>query len=58
MQFQEISDVEGRAGEIARLVLAIEIQGIQAVMDRLDDRFDKCVDLLYALRGRIIITRQ
>lgn len=56
MQFQEISDVEGRAGEIARLVLAIEIQGIQAVMDRLDDRFDKCVDLLYALRGRIIIT--
>jgi arabinose-5-phosphate isomerase len=25
-------------------------------MERLDERFDKCVDLLYALRGRIIIT--
>lgn len=25
-------------------------------MERLDERFDACVDLLYALRGRIIIT--
>ncbi len=25
-------------------------------MERLDERFDSCVDLLYALRGRIIIT--
>ena len=56
MQLPEIFDVEGSAAQIARLVLSIEIQGIQAVMDRLDDKFESVVDLLYSLRGRIIIT--
>lgn len=56
MQFPEISDLKGHAGDIARLVLSIEIEGIRSVMDRLDGRFDECVDLLYSLRGRIIIT--
>lgn len=42
--------------EIARQVLEIEIDGIQSVRDRLDERFDRCVDILYALRGRVIIT--
>lgn len=42
--------------EIARQVLEIEIEGIRSVMDRLTGKFDECIDLLYSLRGRIIIT--
>ena len=56
MQFQRISESNGRAVEIARLVLELEIEGIRSVMGRLDDNFDKSADLLYSLRGRIIIT--
>lgn len=56
MQFPDIFKFTGCAAEIAHQVLEIEIQGIRAVMDRVDDRFDECVDLLYSLRGRIIIT--
>ncbi|MDQ7782930.1 MAG: KpsF/GutQ family sugar-phosphate isomerase [Desulfomonilaceae bacterium] len=56
MQSPEIFDLNGRAGDIARLVLNIEIEGIRSVMERLDDKFDECVRLLYSLRGRIIIT--
>ncbi len=56
MQFQGICKAGGRAIEIARLVLELEIEGIRSVMERLDDNFDKAVDLLYSLRGRIIIT--
>lgn len=51
-----VYDANGRALEIARQVLDIEIEGIRSVKERLDSRFDKCVDLLYSLRGRIIIT--
>jgi len=46
----------GRALDIALQVLEIEIEGIRSVMDRLDERFEQCVDMLYSLRGRIIIT--
>jgi len=46
----------GKASHIARQVLEIEIEAIRAVMDRLDAAFDECVDMLYALRGRIIVT--
>jgi len=56
MQSPEIFDLKGRAADIARLVLNIEIEGIRSVMERVDERFDECVDLLYSLRGRIIIT--
>lgn len=56
MQLAEFYDTAGRASDIALQVLRIEIQGIRSVMDRLDERFDACVDLLYALRGRVIIT--
>lgn len=56
MQSAEVYDPTGRAHDLARRVLDIEIEGIQSVRDRLDERFDRCVDLLYALRGRIIIT--
>lgn len=56
MQSPLICNPELTALEIARQVLQIEIEGIQSVMDRLDERFGECVDLLYSLRGRIIIT--
>ena len=49
-------DLSGSAVDIARQVLEIEIEGIRSVLDRLDSRFDRCVDMLYSLRGRIIIT--
>lgn len=42
--------------EIAREALEIEIDGIKSVISRLDDNFELVVDLLYALRGRIIVT--
>ncbi len=42
--------------EIARRVLDIEIEGILSVKERLDERFDACVDVLYSLPGRVIIT--
>ncbi len=48
--------IEGRALEVAKQVLQIEIDGINAVLGRLDERFEKCVEMLYSLRGRIIIT--
>lgn len=56
MQSAETCDLKGSALEIARQVLQIEMDGIRAVMARLDGTFDKCVDMLYSLRGRIIIT--
>jgi arabinose-5-phosphate isomerase len=49
-------NLSGSALEIARQVLEIEIEGIRSVLDRLDSRFDLCVDKLYSLRGRVIIT--
>lgn len=48
--------MKGTALDIARQVLELEIQGIQNVLNGLDERFEKCVDLLYSIRGRIIIT--
>ena len=56
MQFQEICKSDSRAIEIARQVLEVEIEGIRSVMGRLDENFDNTVDLLYSVRGRIIIT--
>ncbi|MBI5250813.1 MAG: KpsF/GutQ family sugar-phosphate isomerase [Desulfomonile tiedjei] len=56
MQSPLICDAHLPALEIARQVLQIEIEGIQSVMGRLNEKFDECVDHLYYLRGRIIIT--
>lgn len=42
--------------DIAREALEIEIQGIKSVITRLDRSFESVVDLLYSLRGRIIVT--
>jgi arabinose-5-phosphate isomerase len=56
MQSAAIYDPAGRAVDIGRQVLEIEIEAIRSVGDRMDEQFDRCVDVLYALRGRIIIT--
>lgn len=51
-----ICDKTALARDIARMVLAVEIEGINSVMDRLDENFDHCVDLLYGVPGRVIVT--
>jgi arabinose-5-phosphate isomerase len=56
MQSPDTCKSGARGLDIAKQVLEIEIEAIRSVMERLDERFDACVDLLYALRGRIIIT--
>ncbi|MCK4727954.1 MAG: SIS domain-containing protein, partial [Desulfobacterales bacterium] len=40
----------------AKEVLQIEAEGILGVVDRLDNNFVKMVDLIYACKGRVILT--
>jgi len=40
----------------AKEVLQIEAEGILGIVDRLDNNFVKMVDLIYACKGRVIIT--
>ncbi len=56
MQSAEIYNLSGSAADIAAKVLDIEIEGIESIRSRLDARFDECVELLYGLPGRVIIT--
>lgn len=42
--------------ETARRVLRIEAQAIQDVLARLDHSFEKAVDLLFACKGRVVVT--
>jgi arabinose-5-phosphate isomerase len=56
MQSAEIYNLSGSAVDIAAKVLDIEIEGIESIRSRLDARFDECVELLYGLPGRVIIT--
>ncbi len=42
--------------ETARRVLEIEARAVQGLTDRLDDGFDRAVDLLIGCAGRIIVT--
>lgn len=42
--------------ESARRVLRIEAQAIQDVLARLDDRFEKAVDLFFQCRGRVVVS--
>src|SRR5260221_6975646 len=42
--------------ETARRVLRIEAQAIQDVLARLDDTFEKAVDVLFACKGRVVVT--
>lgn len=44
------------AREIAARVLRLEAEGILTLLERLDDRFDRAVDLLHACTGRVIVT--
>ena len=40
----------------AKEVLQIEAEGIMGVVERLDSNFVKMVDLIYACKGRVILT--
>jgi arabinose-5-phosphate isomerase len=40
----------------ARRVLRIEAEAIAGLVDRLDARFDRAVELLYACKGRVVVT--
>jgi arabinose-5-phosphate isomerase len=42
--------------ETARKVLEIEAQAIQGLVDRIDGRFDRALDLLIACSGRVVVT--
>src|SRR5256884_3553222 len=42
--------------ETARRVLKIEAQAIQDVLARLDISFEKAVDVLFACKGRVVVT--
>jgi arabinose-5-phosphate isomerase len=42
--------------DTARRVLKIEAQAIQEVLARLDSTFDRVVDLLFACKGRVVLT--
>jgi arabinose-5-phosphate isomerase len=42
--------------ETAKRVLKIEAQAIQDVLTRLDATFEKAVDLLFACKGRVVLT--
>jgi arabinose-5-phosphate isomerase len=42
--------------ETARRVLRIEAQAIQDVLARLDSSFDRAVELLFACKGRVVVT--
>jgi len=44
------------ARETARRVLAIEAASIAALSDRLDENFDRAVELLVACEGRVVLT--
>jgi arabinose-5-phosphate isomerase len=40
----------------ARRVLRIEAEAIAGLIDRLDERFERAVELLYACQGRVVVT--
>lgn len=42
--------------QLGRDVLDIEMQGLKAVRDRLDDSFDRALELLAACKGRLVVT--
>ncbi len=42
--------------DTARRVLKIEAQAIQDVLARLDDRFEKAVEVLFACKGRVVVS--
>ncbi|MGW8271835.1 MAG: KpsF/GutQ family sugar-phosphate isomerase [Thermodesulfovibrionales bacterium] len=47
---------EGSLLEIARRVLGIEADAVRALVDRLDHRFEKAVEIVSASRGRVVVS--
>src|SRR5215475_4703399 len=41
---------------LARRVLATEAEGLAAVSDRLDERFERAVDIVAGCRGKVVVT--
>ena len=39
-----------------RRVLAIEARAVQALIDRLDEQFDKAVELLFCCKGKVVVS--
>src|SRR5208337_3306094 len=55
--FHSSSPLEQRMSlETARRVLRIEAQAIQDVLARLDASFDRAVEVLFACKGRVVVT--
>lgn len=50
------SDHESKDRELARRVLRTEAAAIEGLIHRLDERFDRAVDLIAACPGRVIVT--
>ncbi|MGC8989278.1 MAG: KpsF/GutQ family sugar-phosphate isomerase [Verrucomicrobiia bacterium] len=46
----------GSSVETARRVLAVEARAIVAISERLNEKFDQAVDLLYSCEGRVVVT--
>src|SRR5262249_42517245 len=42
--------------ETAKRVLRIEAEAIASLIERLDERFERAVELLYACKGRVVVT--
>ena len=42
--------------DTAKRVLRIESEAIAGLLERLDERFEKAVELLYACKGRVVVT--
>ncbi|MBF0289574.1 MAG: KpsF/GutQ family sugar-phosphate isomerase [SAR324 cluster bacterium] len=40
----------------AKETLLIEIEGIQGLLDRLDDHFEEAIHLLFACKGKVVVT--
>ncbi|NLH72594.1 MAG: KpsF/GutQ family sugar-phosphate isomerase [Verrucomicrobia bacterium] len=45
----------GSSIETARRVLAVESRAIVAIAERLNEKFDQAVDLLYSCKGRVVV---
>jgi arabinose-5-phosphate isomerase len=42
--------------DVARRVLRVEAEAIESLLDRLDENFDRAVDVLFACPGRVVVT--
>lgn len=60
LKIQDASRPPGKpsTGSLAegRRVLAIEARAVQALIDRLDEQFNKAVDLLFQCKGKVVVS--